>query len=436
MSNMHELLRRKRIDVDKRKSQHTPIIPADDRTVRWNRNEFRIIAEVKRSSLSAGPLRRNLDVVDLAQSYQQAGAAAISVLTEEHYFHGNLQDLQAAAEAVSVPVLQKDFVLDEYQICEAKEAGADFVLLIARFLTSEQLRSFLDLCDSIRMNAIVEVTDRADIDKISGPVAFVGVNARDLETLQVDTSRFERLRNYLPDTWCIAESGITDMETLQRVKELGYHGALIGEHFLRSDDAGQACKEAVHRARTPNVKICGITNERDASLAIEAGASALGFIFADSPRSIAVETLKDFRKKIVDRIRSVGVFRGNSPENIQTIVEQCALDIVQTYDAVRIGVPTWNAKAVSSLAEIQEISGNENLLIDFKLADIELAQAWNSLGSNPVFALAGGLHPQNVRQAISICHPAWVDVARGVERQPGVKDERKLREFVKAVKRQ
>ena len=430
MSKISELLQRKRIDVAGRKSACTPNPPSDNRLVHWDKNSFRILAEIKRSSLSAGGIRRNLDLEQLARSYESAGASAISVLTEEHYFEGSLGDLTAVRRSVSVPILQKDFVLDEFQILEAKEAGADFVLLIARFLTPQEIRDFLQVCDRIQINALVEVTDESDLRKIDGPVRYLGVNARDLETLAVDISRFEKMRDRLPDAYLIAESGINSIETLRKVMSLGYHGALIGEHFLRAEDPAQELARFL-RARIPKVKICGITSEQDAELAIQEGASALGFIFAESPRKISIDQLKTFRKKI--SVPCVGVFRGNAQNQIQAIVEDCGLDIAQIYDSCSVPIPTWEARTATSLNQISELRG-QNLLVDIKLSDSDLPTAWRLLAQRTVFALAGGLHPGNVSEAISLCQPEWVDVARGVEKEPGIKDAEKLREFMKAVK--
>lgn len=443
MSKIQDLLRQKRIDVQKRKSLRKPVLSEKDSRVNWDRDRFRILAEIKRSSLSAGTIRQNLNPAELARAYAAAGAAAISVLTEEHYFHGSLHDLKSVSNAVSIPVLQKDFVIDEYQILEAKEAGANLVLLIARFLTESEIASLLGFCEKIRIDAIVEVSNQEDLKKITEPVRFLGVNARDLETLRVDTTRFERLRDGLPDAYWIAESGITNIEMLQRLLQLGYRGALIGEHFLRAGDpAAELCnfQSAINvvlpnpvEKGQPKVKICGITSERDADLAMDAGASGLGFIFADSPRRITAEVLNAFRDRIPKNVECVGVFRGVPQNEVESIMNGCRLDIAQCYDLFQIKVSTWDARTVNSVEEIETLQEYKmgNLLVDVKLPDRELPNAWRRLGS--VFALAGGLHAGNVAEAISVCRPVWVDVARGVESEPGLKDANKVREFMKAV---
>jgi indole-3-glycerol phosphate synthase / phosphoribosylanthranilate isomerase len=430
MNKIQELLQRKRDDVNRRKLHQVPAVPSDDRRVNWNRNRFRIIAEIKRSSLSAGTIRSDLDPVHLARSYEAAGADAISVLTEEHFFRGSLSDLLIVSENVSIPVLQKDFVIDEFQILEAKQYGASFVLLIARFLSDTEIQKFLTRCDEIDINAIVEVTNEEDLRKVPNEVGFIGVNARDLQTLQIDLPKFETLRKWLPpDAYCIAESGINNLETLQDVIRLGYHGALIGEHFLKNNNPASELKKFV----VPKVKICGITNEKDAQLAVEAGASALGFIFANSPRRISVETLSRFRSSIPKSVQSVGVFRGTSAEEIAAIMDHCKLNVAQTYDEQLEGIRTWTAKTFNAYDEIDALTNVENTLLDLKLKQEELPKAWRLLRNAEVFALAGGLNPGNVAQAISLCHPLWVDVARGVEKEPGMKDVNKVHAFMKAV---
>ena len=212
MSRIQELLDRKRRDVESRKLTARSIskkleIPTDDRRMRWSKRRFHLIAEIKRASLSAGSIRPNLRLKSIARAYEKAGVSAISILTEEHYFGGSLQDLKRVRKAILLPLLQKDFIIDPFQILEAKDAGADFVLLIVRFLTKNQLRSLLKLCEEIQINAIVEITNKRDLDKLSDPVAFLGVNSRDLDTLEIDTKKFARLIELLPkESFLIAES--------------------------------------------------------------------------------------------------------------------------------------------------------------------------------------------------------------------------------------
>lgn len=440
------------------KSARAGPIRNDDRRLRWSKRSFHLIAELKRSSLSAGSIRKNLNLISLARSYQKAGASAISVLTEERYFHGSMEDLRTVRSTVTIPLLQKDFIVDPYQILEAKNAGADFVLLIARFLTRQKLNSFLRLCDEIQINCIVEITDEKDLEKIVGSVPFLGINSRDLETLKVDTTKFARLRKLVPDdSFLIAESGITNIDTLLELHRLGYNAALIGEHFLRESNPGkeaarflkvvQTACQITHTVKCgdvtcqltsaykPKVKICGITSERDALLAVQEGADALGFIFAESPRRINPESLLEFRHRIPGHVQCVGVFRGQTKEEIRNMIRKFSFDAVQVYDPVKSSIPMWHARMIHSNDEIPGRGGTsgDQILWDLKMEQDQLTSVWKKLGRQTVFALAGSLSPENIAQAVSLCNPEWVDVARGVEKAPGIKDKQKLRDLMKTV---
>ncbi|HSE43413.1 MAG TPA: bifunctional indole-3-glycerol phosphate synthase/phosphoribosylanthranilate isomerase [Acidobacteriota bacterium] len=436
MSRILDLLERKRQQIEMLKRQKIDrSIPEDNRILDWDKSTFRIIAELKRASLSAGPIRPELELPSLAKAYEKAGAAALSVLTEEHYFGGSLQDLITVCDAVSLPLLQKDFILDEIQIAHAKQAGASFVLLIAKFLEDSHLSALAKFAEQIKVNTIVEITDLSDLEKITFPVRFLGVNSRDLKSLEVDTNKFEFLRPFLPNAYLIAESGIKNMETLRAVVNLGYHGALIGEHFLRSSDPAFELKRftQISSRRRPKVKICGITSEQDAILAIEAGASALGFIFAESPRRISPEVLASFRSRIPRSVLCVGVFKGQTSERIHDLMQRYDLDIAQIYDEVDPATPMWKARIITSVFDFEGAYKEDQTLWDFKVEEPELTYLWNLASKRKIFALAGGLHPGNVARAVRICNPEWVDVARGVEQSPGLKDPSQIRAFMKEL---
>jgi indole-3-glycerol phosphate synthase/phosphoribosylanthranilate isomerase len=450
MNKLRQLLQEKRRDIDSRKitpglAQKYNDFPQENRLVSWNRDRFHFIAEIKRASLSAGSIRPNLSVPDLAKSYESAGASAISVLTEERYFHGSLQDLRNVQSAVNIPVLQKDFILDEFQIHEAKFYGASFVLLIAKILTATELEAFQQVCDGLQMNAIVEITDEADLEKIRTHPKFLGVNSRNLETLEMDTSKFGRIRPFLPDTFLIAESGIHDTDLLKEIQDHGYHGALIGEHLLKAQNPATELNRFVESARAfrtrahsrPRIKVCGITSEKDALLAIQSGANALGFIFADSPRRIDPQNLKQFRSKIPTTVLCVGVFRGQTRTDILKCISDFRLDVVQTYDdPAEIPGIVWNAHIARNHSDLDSLRVKQQtlpILWDIKVNDNDLTGFWSKLGTDKVFGLAGCLTPENVGKAISLCHPEWVDVARGVESSPGIKDPSRLKAFVKGV---
>ncbi len=173
-------------------------------------------------------------------------------------------------------------------------------------------------------------------------------------------------------------------------------------------------------------------------LSMEAGAGALGFIFAESPRRIAPEKFREFREKIPRNILCVGVFRGQPEEMVVEIVRDFKLDIAQVYDPMDFTGSAWNAHIARNRSQIEAIrkrfNGN-SILWDIKAEENEIADLWKEIAREKVFALAGGLTPENVRLAISICRPEWIDVARGVESAPGVKDKDKLNAFMKEATR-
>jgi indole-3-glycerol phosphate synthase len=204
-----------------------------------------VIAEIKRSSPSQGALAQVDDVARLAQVYQESGASAISVLTDGPFFGGSLDDLRQARDAVSLPILRKDFILDPIQICEARIAGADAVLLIAAALPPKQLSSLFETTVGLGMTPVVEVHHEAELARVLelNP-RIVGINNRNLGTLQVDLETFVRLRPLIPQgTLVVAESGISGPEDIAMLREAGADAFLIGTTLMRSHDPGAALRQ-------------------------------------------------------------------------------------------------------------------------------------------------------------------------------------------------
>lgn len=195
-----------------------------------------IISEVKRSSPSKGALSDIPDPAELAAAYQAGGAAAISVLTEERRFKGTLADLDAVRAAVSIPVLRKDFTVDEYQIWEARAHGADLVLLIVAALDDDTLRRFLDLTHELGMNALVETHTPEEIERaVAVGARIVGVNVRNLKTLEVDNANFSKLAPLLPeDAVIVAESGVASPQDVADYASHGAKAVLVGEALVKS----------------------------------------------------------------------------------------------------------------------------------------------------------------------------------------------------------
>ena len=201
----------------------------------------RVIAEIKKASPSAGVLAADLDVSALATTYRDAGAAAISVVTEEQFFQGSLAWVRTAAKASGLPVLRKDFLFDTYQIAETRAAGASAVLLIAAMLREDELKDLLEAASEFGLDALVEVHDEAELDEaLSAGAAIVGVNNRDLKTFEVTIETSVRLGALIPEgTLFVAESGIRQKIDLERLRTAGADAFLIGESLVRAEDPGK-----------------------------------------------------------------------------------------------------------------------------------------------------------------------------------------------------
>ena len=210
-----------------------------------------VIAEVKRRSPGAGEIRPGLAPGSLAREYESAGASALSVLTDTEYFGGSLNDLRAARSATGLPALRKDFTLDPVQVHEARAAGADAILLIARILDDGPLRDLRVLAESLGMTALVEVHTRTELDRaVESGAGVVGVNNRDLRTFTTDLAVTESLLEHLPrGAVLVSESGIRSGQDVARLGRAGVHAVLVGESILRQERPGDKVRELAGRTR-------------------------------------------------------------------------------------------------------------------------------------------------------------------------------------------
>ncbi len=214
-------------------------------------NQFSIIAEFKRKSPSKGVINEYAKVEEVTLSYMQSGACALSILTDEKYFGAKSEDLSIARNWHYCPILRKDFILEEYQILEAKSFGADVILLIVRILDLPQIQKLSHFAKSHGLEVLLEFHDKNDIYKCSHFTDFdiAGINHRNLDTLQFDYQNSIELLEKLPkEKFKIAESGIHSPDTLVNLKKSGYDGFLIGEYFMKSHNPGLACKELIEKA--------------------------------------------------------------------------------------------------------------------------------------------------------------------------------------------
>lgn len=206
---------------------------------------YRLICEVKKASPSKGIIAKDFDPLLTAKEYSEGGANAISVLTEPHFFKGDLEYLTGIRRYVQTPLLRKDFIIDKYQLLEAVVYGADFVLLIAKILSKKELKELLEYARRLGMEALVEIHDKEDLVKaIFAGATIIGVNHRNLEDFSMDLGLSERLMPLIPNgKVIIAESGIEDKEIIKHLSSVGVDGFLIGEHLMRKEDKAKAVKE-------------------------------------------------------------------------------------------------------------------------------------------------------------------------------------------------
>ena len=452
------------------------------------------ILEVKRASPSKGDIAPDLDPIDLANTYAEAHAQAVSVLTEGNFFKGTLHDLIAVADLMELrrsqglhacAVLRKDFLLYEDEIDIAYRCGADAVLLIARILDDEQLVKMTKRAQSFDMQAFVEVREKDDFRKLqivtealgdaASKTIVAGVNSRDLATFHTDPLVPASVRSKLPAK-AVFESGIHSAADADYARNLGFTGILVGEAVAKnpplakevvaafesgSENAkGKFWKKFAERraTRRPLVKICGITREEDGMLAAELGADMLGFVFSKTKRLTTEEFVRSFAAKIRAAHTSekapllVGVItETDSPEGQAAIrlAQEGVLDAVQFhgiapsaadtclahYCAARVGEPA-DFEQVASLRK----NGEPRILLDAKVEGIPGGTGKTipesllreKAGDLPLW-LAGGITPENVTAICEKFQPELIDVSSGVEDAPGIKNHEKMQNLFKSL---
>ena len=197
-----------------------------------------IICEFKRRSPSNKNINYKSNISEVVKGYQKAGAAGLSILTNKQYFGGDIQDILEIRDISSIPILRKEFIISEYQIIEAKSIGSDAILLIASILSKEEIKNYSSLAKDIGLEVLLEIHHAVELEKISGEnIDIIGVNNRDLDTLEIDLQNSVELYSRIPNSFVkISESGISKVESILKLREVGYQGFLIGENFMKTDD--------------------------------------------------------------------------------------------------------------------------------------------------------------------------------------------------------
>ena len=431
--------------------------------------DFNFICEVKKASPSKGIIAEHFPYLDIAKEYEMAGAAAISVLTEPDFFKGDKKYLQEIASTVKIPVLRKDFIIDEYQIYQAKVWGASAILLICACLDVPMLTKFRELADSLGLASLVEAHDEKEVQMaIDCGARIIGVNNRNLKDFTVDVQNSVRLRNLVQDDVIfVSESGLETPEDIQVLRDNNIGVALMGETFMRSPNKVEKLAYLYGPTYyTPKVKMCGISKVETIPAVVEAKPDYMGLVFAPSKRQVTVDQAKilveelhrGYAKKYGsdtehdknDTIQTVGVFVNETVDNLVTIANEANLDAVQLHGdedetfiqslKERTNVEVWKAVQIRSAADAEAWidSSADILLFDAYHKDERGGTGevfdWSSLDAfERPFMLAGGIDSTNVARAIRTVRPYGIDISSGIETN-GVKDDKKITAFTKIVK--
>ena len=440
--------------------------------------DFNFICEVKKASPSKGIIAEHFPYLDIAKEYEVAGAAAISVLTEPDFFKGDKKYLQEIASTVKIPVLRKDFIIDEYQIYQAKLWGASAILLICACLDVPTLTKFRELADSLGLSSLVEAHDEHEVQMaIDCGARIIGVNNRNLKDFTVDVQNSVRLRNLVQDDVIfVSESGLETPEDIQVLRDNNIGVALMGETFMRSPNKVEKLAYLYGPTYyTPKVKMCGISKVETIPAIVEANPDYMGLVFAPSKRQVTVEQAKTlveelYKQNVVgnnseaeqtepvtsldtassETIKTVGVFVNETVENLLKIAEEVKLDVIQLHgdedeSFIQIlkeqsNVEVWKAVQVRSAADAEKWidSSADMLLFDAYHKDERGGTGevfdWSSLDEfERPFMLAGGIDSTNVARATRTVRPYGLDISSGIETN-GVKDNEKMKAFTNIVR--
>ena len=260
MDILDKIVRDKRVEIELRKKlipirQLENSVLIERKTISLAKslqnNKSGIIAEHKRRSPSKSIINNNLNVYDVAKGYEKAGVCGISILTDGKYFGGSLDDLLLARASSDLPLLRKEFIIDEYQILEAKAYGADVVLLIAAILTRDEIKQFSEFAKNLKLDVLLEIHNEQELHKSIMPsLDMLGVNNRNLKTFEVSLETSKILSNIIPDEFVkVSESGISSIDAIKELQPYGYQGFLIGENFMKTDNPGESALQFINELK-------------------------------------------------------------------------------------------------------------------------------------------------------------------------------------------
>ncbi|TMC21404.1 MAG: indole-3-glycerol phosphate synthase TrpC [Chloroflexi bacterium] len=470
---LHRIVKQTLLDLEQRKRE-CPLAelqalaaaqqrPRDLLAAFASRSRVHLIAEVKRASPSKGLLAPHINPVDVALTYEANGAAAISVLTEPHFFLGSPDYLTAIKQAVQIPVLRKDFIVDEYQVYEARAWGADAILLICAILDDQQLRHLLHVAHEQGMYCLVETHSLEEAQRaLAAGAMIIGVNSRDLVTFQMNPYLMREIRQIIPaDRVVIAESGIHTEADARRLARYDVQGILVGESLVVSPDIPAQMQMLLQGANAATqVKICGLSQPVAVDMAVEAGADMLGIIFHEPshryvqprlvPILIGASEAYGTPPQGLAAPDLVGVFVNKDASFVNDVAEQAGLHFVQLHGTetpefcLQIKRPVIKALHVGEQADLGLLKAYKD--VAWRLLLDTPTPAWGGTGvthdwelarlatQQSKILLAGGLTVENVSAALAQVRPWGVDVSSGIETDRQ-KDPHKIRVFIEQVRK-
>jgi len=423
-----------------------------------------IIAEFKTKSPSKGVINSTADVMIVTSGYVAAGVSGLSVLTDNHFFGGSLADLVNAREANPLtPVLRKDFILDPYQIYEAKACGADLILLIAASLTKDEMLVLARTARELGLEVLAEFHTEAELEKLNPLIDIVGVNNRNLKTFEVDLEISVRLGSLLPEKFVrISESGLSTAENIRYLRKAGFEGFLMGENFMKTPDPARACKQFIgeigeftaHGSRL-SVKVCGMRDPENINQVSQAGPDFIGYIFQpESSRYVGKEPDPSIFEQVPSSIVKVGVFVNEKPGSLLQLCRQYGLPAAQLHGnetpAFCQTLKENNLTVIKafSLHETFDFNQLKDYLtaVDYFLFDTKgnlrggtgTKFDWKILERYPFdipFFLSGGIRPADTAELKKLKHPQLfaIDINSGFETAPALKDAGAVGKFMEEI---
>jgi indole-3-glycerol phosphate synthase len=414
-----------------------------------------IIAEFKRRSPSKGWIHPDADIEQIVQGYETSGAAAISVLTDEKFFGGNFHDFKIARQQITqIPLLRKDFIIDEYQVYQSKVIGADVILLIAACLTQEEVIRLTALAHELDLEVLLEIHNEEELTFIHPSVDVVGINNRDLKTFVTDIRHTIALAHQIPDNYLkISESGISDPQTVSDLRKEGFQGFLMGENFMKTAEPWKALRLFISdlSPQRRGIKVCGTKDPENIAALSQLPIDMTGLIFYEKSPRYAGSSDPAVWQILPPSIRKVGVFVNETKENIQKRIQEYRLQMIQLHgdespvfckEIRALGVQVIKAFPIEETEDLKKTVFYEQAC-DYFLFDTKTPQYggsgkkfnWQLLGAysgTTPFFLSGGIDSEDAESIRQLNMPLLhaIDLNSRFEIRPGVKDIAKITSFI------